>query len=161
MATVLSKKEVCDLVGLPVPTLGFWVREGAIKPARPRIGTGKGSRNGNYFSLKQTFILGLVSCLKDDCPGHYIGPTCVRRIVEEAERMPDEEFIECLTTVPDVWAQETTAKTSCEKAVIGPMKDLPRHCEPRMIRILIALKRPLGRGVDNRIGVRTTGAKVR
>jgi hypothetical protein len=135
----------------------MWVREGAVRPAK--LGSPTGGRGlGQHFSLRQAFILALISCLRDDIAGRYLGPIYVKRIMEEAEQMPDEEFESMLTTVPDVWTEEVTAKGLVEKAVVGPMKDLPAHWEPRMIQVLVELKRRLVR--EGRIGGARTATEA-
>jgi DNA-binding transcriptional MerR regulator len=51
----LTSGEVCEAVGIPMPTLNKWVSEGAVVPAIPSNGTGQQRR----FSLAQVLAISL------------------------------------------------------------------------------------------------------
>jgi hypothetical protein len=150
---LVSIPEIADITDLSAQTIGSWVRNGWIEPARPgRSGRGQGSRMSLvqvYYILRAAVIHRLVKAGGVWLEGHPVVPC--------GKRKGGEDCLECqasnrrlldyaLTGQLDPWAEEAPkaepffARGSGGDKLMGEM----------LGRLQVLLRRKAGVGADGR-----------
>jgi hypothetical protein len=134
MLPTLTTQQVCDLVGLPVATLNWWVQNSYVEPVEPG---GKGPGNAHQFSAQQAVKLATVAALRQymgNCSQEY-----VKRILAGAKKLTDDEMIEWVTarfTGKLSPRQQEQARTNNQKPDIDNDPAFTADWKKRVDRIL-------------------------
>src|SRR4051794_15635342 len=84
---LLSSGDVCEIAGIPAPTLDEWCKKGVLTP----VSGGDGHGSHRRFSLMQT--VGIVLAVKLRQTKRGCALSFVRDVVEAFKGMPEQELL--------------------------------------------------------------------